>query len=203
MSLSTDAFSPAAFPRLGGADAGAERARERLRGYADGHAEGFRAAAAEAGAVHRHAEDERQARDAASAREVATALAALEAASRSLAERERALATVAHTDILRYAVELAETLLVGELSDDDRSATAAVRRALAVVDAGEIRAVRLHPDDLLVLERLAEDTPAFVLVPDETLTRGDAVAVLAHGHLDARIGSALKRARDAVTGGEA
>lgn len=199
--MSTDAFSPVVFPRLGDEGAGTEHARARLRGYADGHAEGFRAAAAEAAAAHRIAEEERVARAAESARDVASALAALRAAARSLADRESALTAIAHTQILEHAVELAEAILVGELEDAERSATAAVRRALAVVDPGEIRGVRLHPGDLRVLEQLDGETPAFPLIPDDTLDRGDAVALLDHGHIDARIAGAIDRARTAVAGG--
>lgn len=201
--MSTDAFSPVVFPRLGDQGAGTEHARARLRGYADGHAEGFRAAAAEAAAAHRVAEEERAARDAESARDVASALAALRSAARSLAERESALTAIAHSQILEHAVELAETILIGELQDTARSATAAVRRALAAVDPGDIRGLRLHPDDLRVLEQLDGETPAFPLIADDTLDRGDAVASLDHGHVDARIAGAIDRARAAVAGGAA
>ncbi|WP_372468681.1 FliH/SctL family protein [Microbacterium maritypicum] len=196
--MSTDAFSPVLFPRLDGRADGAEHARARMRGYAEGHAEGFRAGLAEAESAQRVAAAEQAARDAAAAREVATAVSALQAAALSLGERERELTAAARDEVLRGAIELAELILVAELSDAGSSAAAAARRALAVADPADIREVRLHPDDLRTLQTAESDLTTFALVADDTLERGDAVAILAHGHIDARIGSALERARRAL-----
>lgn len=54
-------------------------------------------------------------------------------------------------------------------------------------------AVRLHPDDVHLLAQAGVEDP--VLLADATLGRGDAVADLEHGFLDARIGTAVARAR--------
>ena len=196
--MSTDAFSPVLFPRLDGREGGEEHARARMRGYADGHAEGFRAGLAEAESAQRVAEDERMARESAAAREIASAIAALHTAARSLADREHELTTAAQEQVLRCAIELAELIIVGELSDAGASAAAAARRAVADAEPADIREVRLHPDDLRTLQESADELTAFSLVADETLSRGDAVASLAHGHIDARVGSALERARIAL-----
>ncbi|WP_262003404.1 FliH/SctL family protein [Microbacterium sp. Mcb102] len=196
--MSTDAFSPVLFPRLDGRADGAEHARARMRGYAEGHAEGFRAGLAEAESAQRVAAAEQAARDAAAAREVATAVSALQAAALSLGERERELTAAARDEVLRGAIELAELILVAELSYAGSSAAAAARRALAVADPADIREVRLHPDDLRTIQTAESDLSTFALVADDTLERGDAVAILAHGHIDARIGSALERARRAL-----
>lgn len=196
--MSTDAFAPVLFPRLDGRADGAEHARARMRGYAEGHAEGFRTGLAEAESAQRVAAAEQAARDAAAAREVATAVSALQAAALSLGERERELTAAARDEVLRGAIELAELILVAELSDAGSSAAAAARRALAVADPADIREVRLHPDDLRTLQTAESDLTTFALVADDTLERGDAVAILAHGHIDARIGSALERARHAL-----
>ena len=57
----------------------------------------------------------------------------------------------------------------------------------------------MHPEDLRVLAaEVGDGISGLTLVPDESLTRGDAVAVLAHGVIDARVGTALDRARRAV-----
>lgn len=196
--MSTDAFAPVLFPRLDGGTDGAEHARARMRGYADGHAEGFRAGLAEAEAAQRVAAAQQADREDAAAREVESAVSALHAAARSLGERERELTAAASDEVLRCAIELAELLLGAELSDAGSSAAAAARRALAVADAADIREVRLHPDDLRTIQTTESDLTAFALVADDTLERGDAVATLAHGHIDARIGSALERARRAL-----
>ncbi|MEU4016730.1 FliH/SctL family protein [Microbacterium sp. NPDC028030] len=197
--MSTDAFSPVLFPRLDGRGEGAEHRRARMRGYADGHAEGFRAGTAEAASAQRIAEEERAARDAAAAHEFDAAITALHAAARSLTQRERELTSAAEEQVLRCAIELAERIVVGELSDAGASAAAAARRALASAASAEIREVRVHPADLRTIQGSDADLSAFALVADEGLDRGDAVATLAHGHIDARIGTAFERARAALT----
>ena len=196
--MSTDAFSPVLFPRLDGHEDGAEHARARVRGYADGHAEGFRAGRADAEAAQQLAAAAQAEREAASTREAEAAVAALHTAARSLAARERELTSAAQEQVLRCAIELAELIIVGELSDAGSSAATAARRALEDADPAEIRTVRLHPDDLRTLQESGHDVAAFDLIPDDTLDRGDAVATLDHGHIDARIAGALDRARRAL-----
>lgn len=196
--MSTDAFSPVLFPRLDGRESGEEHARARMRGYADGHAEGFRAGRAEAEAAQRAAEEARTAREAVETRAIESAVAALHTAARSLGDRERELTAAAEDQVLRCAIELAELIIVGELSDPGASAAAAARRAIAGADPAELREVRLHPDDLLRLRESAGDLAGIALVADDTLDRGDAVATLAHGHIDARVSHALDRARRAL-----
>ncbi|MEJ1921889.1 FliH/SctL family protein [Microbacterium sp. KHB019] len=196
--MSTEAFSPAVFPRLHGGGLAAEREQARVRGYADGHAAGFRAGNAAAEAALATAAAERLAQDVEAAQAAADAAAALHAAARSLAERERSLVAATQSQVLSRAVELAELILAGELTDADDSATAAVRRALAAVDSAQVRELRLHPEDIRTLQRLGTQPDGFALTADETLDRGDAFAALDHGFVDARIGSALERARAAA-----
>jgi flagellar assembly protein FliH len=197
--MSTEAFSPVLFPRLDGRADGAEHARARMRGYAEGHAEGYRAGLAEAEAAQSIAAAQQAARDDAAAREVESAVSALHAAARSFGDREHELTDAAGDEVLRCAIELAELILGAELTDAGAAAAAAARRALAAAEPAEIREVRLHPDDLRTLQNRESELAAFTLVADGTLERGDAVATLAHGHIDARIGSALERARRALT----
>ncbi|QEA28730.1 hypothetical protein FGL91_09255 [Microbacterium sp. CBA3102] len=196
--MSTDAFSPVLFPRLDRREDGSEHARARLRGYADGHAEGYRSGLAEAASAQRVADAERAAREQESARRVEDAVSALHAAARSFGERERELTSAAQDHVLRCAIELAELILLGELSDAGASAAAAARRALEVGEPDEIREVRLHPDDLRTLEGTEGTIAGLLLIADDTLDRGDAVAILDHGRIDARVGSALERARRAL-----
>jgi len=196
--MSADAFAPAVFPRLDDGGLDAERERARRRGYAVGHAEGFRRATQAAAAA---AEEERARRTAEEAHRgdvVARAVATLETAAAALTARAAELTAASQRQLLAHAVELAEVILAGELADHAASAAASVRRALAAADTAEVREVRLSPHDLAVLDRLDGRPAAVALVADESLGRGDAVAVLDDGHIDARIGAAVERARRAV-----
>jgi flagellar assembly protein FliH len=176
----------------------AERERARVRGYAEGHAEGYRAGMAAAAQSLAQAEAEARARDADRERTVAATLAALRDAGAELSARTHELTAAAEERILAGAVELAEVILAAELAAPGDSATAALRRALAPVDAREASRVRLNPQDLEVIAQtgfLPEDVE---LEPDATLSRGDAVVVLEDGVVDARVAAALERARRAV-----
>jgi flagellar assembly protein FliH len=60
----------------------------------------------------------------------------------------------------------------------------------------------MHPDDLaLVADVAAPDSVE--LVADPTLARGDAIAELRSGLIDARLTAAVERARAALLGGAA
>ncbi|MDT0156370.1 FliH/SctL family protein [Microbacterium sp. ARD32] len=195
--MSTDAFAPAVYPRLRGADAVAadERRLARQRGYADGHAEGFRVAMAEAAEAAARADAERVDADATARREVASAVSALDAAVAALHARAEELTRLDEQRISARAIELAETILAEALADRDLSASTALRRALAAGGADPVAEVRMSADDVRTLQR-SDAAPAHVrVVADESLVAGDAIAVLQHGYVDARIGQALDRAR--------
>jgi flagellar assembly protein FliH len=83
-----------------------------------------------------------------------------------------------------------------------RTARAAVARALAVTVPGDVVTVRLHPADLAQLDAATRDSVAadVSFVADATLARGDAEAELRIGQVDARLGTALDRARTALLG---
>ncbi|WP_336645803.1 FliH/SctL family protein [Microbacterium sp. USHLN186] len=198
--MSTDAFAPAVFPRLRGADADAERLRARRRGYADGHADGFRVAAAEAAQVAAQQQLQREEADAAAQRALASALSALQAATEALDARTQNLAALAEQQISARAIELAEAILAEALTDRDFSAVSALRRALAAADGRPPAEVRLNPADLQTL-RAHDLLPAHAtFTADENLAAGDAITVLDDGLVDARIGGALARAREALYG---
>lgn len=196
--MSTEAFAPVAFPRLRGADAEAERRLARQRGYADGHAEGFRAAQAEAAAVAARAEAERLEERTAAQRALASALSALESTTTALRERADQLTRMDEQRVSARAIELAETILGQVLADRELAATSALRRALAAGGVDPVTEVRMSTDDLRTLQR-GDAVPAHVrVVADESLAPGDALAILQHGFVDARIGQALERARRAL-----
>jgi flagellar assembly protein FliH len=196
--MSADVFAPAVFPRLRDTALDAERDRARRRGYADGHAEGFRAAAEAASATAAEAEARRAAREAELRGAVAQAVATLQTAAAALTVRACELAATAQDRVHAHAVELAAVILAGELAVGETAATSAVRRALAAADDADVREVRLNAADLAVLERLGVQPEGVALVADDELARGDAVAILDDGFVDARIGAAVERARQAV-----
>lgn len=177
-------------------------------GYASGYSAGW-SAGTRAGLKEVEEQRRRIAEDAAARAERAAAAAqeALATLARAAAAAQARLAPVvtdAHAELTTTAVALAEALLGAELRDDDTSARAALRRALSVQDEDVVR-VRLNPDDLAHLTATLDSLPVDLAVPsdvelvaDPALGRGDAVAELAEGHLDARLGTALARARAAL-----
>ncbi|MDQ0613720.1 flagellar assembly protein FliH [Microbacterium sp. W4I4] len=193
--MSTDAFAPAVYPRLRGADAESERRLARQRGYADGHAEGFRAAMAEAAETATRAEAERVDAQTIARLEVASAVSALDAAVDALRVRAEELTRLDEQRISARAIELAETILGEALADRELSATTALRRAVAAGGADPVAEVRMSTDDVRTLQR-NDAVPAHVrVVADESLSAGESLAMLRHGFVDARIGQALDRAR--------
>lgn len=196
--MSTEAFAPAVYPRLRGADDETERRRAHRRGYADGHAEGFRVAAKRAEEAAARAEAELLAERSAARRELASAVSGLQAAAAALEARAQELTRLDEQRISARAIELAETILGEVLADRDLSARTALRRALAGADTGPLSEVRMNADDVRRLQR-DDALPAQVpVVADESLAPGESIAVLHDGVVDARIGSALDRARRAL-----
>ncbi|WP_156463301.1 hypothetical protein [Frigoribacterium sp. Leaf172] len=83
-----------------------------------------------------------------------------------------------------------------------RTARAAVARALDGAAGGVVTTIRMHPLDLALLDEStrASSAPGAVFAPDASLARGDAEADLPAGLIDARLGTALDRARRALLG---
>ncbi|HEY0259152.1 MAG TPA: FliH/SctL family protein [Lacisediminihabitans sp.] len=195
-------FSEMHFPMLHSTHDAAREAEARASGHAAGYAAGLRRAETEL--------TERAARLEADYQEASgRALARLDRAVEVLAASARAVAAsvvpvIAQAqDVLAdSALELAEAIVGVELSDAPRSAAAAVRRALGTVDPALVQTVRLNPDDLETLDAAWVAAAGVVFTGDPELARGDAISELEVGYLDARVSSALARARAAI-GGEA
>lgn len=202
--MSTDVqFSPLSFPPVGsGATTALAEAQARTRGHASGYAAGMRAAEetlryerAQAAAEH--------AQVMAAGRERIDALAALLAAAiDGVNARVAPVLADAQQTIAAASVEVAEAVIGVELSDAPTSARAAVTRALRDVDPAAVLVVRVHPQTLAAL-----DEPALVdginYSADASLQPGDAVVDFADGYLDARIATAVARARAALLEGPA
>jgi flagellar assembly protein FliH len=106
--------------------------------------------------------------------------------------------------VLAHAFELAEAIVGRTLHDPEGRAVDALGRAMnAAPDHGDIL-VSLHPDDYRNLVGTATDTDynyegrAVHLRSDPTLNPGDAVAETGTTTVDASIGTAVARAREAL-----
>jgi flagellar assembly protein FliH len=200
--MSTSAFAPLAFPELTSRRADELTERARVQGHSAGYAAGRREAftALERDRAALRAEADRSA--AAEVEDLRDASAALRRAADVLSARATAALAATEEELLAAAVELASLILGRALEDREGSAVAAVRRALDGADGAPVQAVRMHPQDVALLAAREQDVPGITLVADATLERGDAVAELEDGIVDAGIASALRRVRAVLTGGE-
>jgi flagellar assembly protein FliH len=215
------AFARVSYPSvsLPGSDAATTRqahdARAEARGHAAGYAAGLRAAELELAA--RRAVLEAEHSDLLHRLQAATvsAVEALAASARALDARVAPVLDDAEEALVATAFELAEAVLGYELraseSVDDGShgadatdprAGRTARAAVAVTDPGDVVTVRLHPADLAQLDAATRDSVAAEVsfVADASLARGDAEAERRIGQVDARLGTALDRARTALLG---
>lgn len=213
--MSTDAsHARVVFPQVGLDGRGDVQDRGYIQGHAAGYAAGLRAAAAEQEQLTLRLQSEHNAAMASARRQTDDALAVLGAAAAAFRQRFQLVLQDAEEVLAASALDLAEAVLGHELNDDDggRGARAALRRALpagtldnaapgaggpgAPSQGGAPAAVRLHPVDIAVLKAAGLAEGAGVeLVPDSSLERGDAMAQYPEGWLDARLGTALARAR--------
>lgn len=200
--MSTErAFSPVSFPAVGGTP-GLVEAQARTRGHASGYAAGMRAAEQTLRAQMDAAAAEHAALMASTRAQANQLAALLSAAIDAVNDRTAPVVAEAQKAIAEASVDLAEAIIGVELSDAPTSARAAVTRALRDIDPGSVLTLRMHPDTLAALDDTAI-VSGLSYSADPSLTPGDAVADFANGHLDARIGSAVARARAALLEGPA
>ncbi|GAA4158432.1 hypothetical protein GCM10022286_11300 [Gryllotalpicola daejeonensis] len=198
LSFASVAFADAvSTTAAGGSAAAAVRRDAELRGYAAGYAAGARRA-------ERMLEERRAAMEAADRklREAAAAAqrardARLEQVIAALEARLEPTIESVRGALLAGAVELAEALLGRELADDELSARAIAQRVIAADPERAVTRVRVNPaeasDVALMLTGRSVD-----VVGDPELARGDAIAELPDGLLDARITTAIARVRRAL-----
>jgi len=197
--MSIDAtFSRVNFPSLGTRSPTSEDVKSRASGHAAGYAAGLRAAAAEIAAEEARREAELAEALAAADARANAAVAILSAASEALEKRTSPVLAEAQDAIAATAMELAEAILGRELSDSETSAVTALQRALADIELDLVQVVRLNPEDLEFLDWQGKLTPTVTFEADATLARGDAVTEFEEGYLDARVASAVERARRAI-----
>ena len=189
------AFAELTYPSLVPMGTEEETERARVRGHATGYAAGMRAAEAEVARVAARAHDEREALRADAAIALASALAALEAATSRVSELASLVLAESDAALAAAAIELAESILGRELSDGEASARVALTRAFSTIDPDAVLDVRLSPVDLAVLAASGIESTTVRMIADPTLARGDAVVDVPEGRVDARISTALDRAR--------
>lgn len=162
-------------------------------GYAAGYARGLRDAEAERAAERQAASELRTTLESAAAVQRDRGRAAIDAAVTAMRAAampvvEDCLDTVADT-----SARLVEAVLGVAVRDDELIGRAALRRVLDAADGDELVNVRVHHS--------VADTFRIAGVPvtvDPSLAPGDVVAELPHGFIDARLGTALARAREAL-----
>lgn len=200
-------FSRVSFPSLRDNSHDRGTVRSHALGHAAGYAAGLHAANAE---VERLKADLYAEHDTAVRAEQARldrAVAVLTASARALNERTLPVIADVQDSLVAAALELAEAILGYELSSIDNSARSALIRATTLVDPKIAHTVRMNPEDLAVLDDLAvlEETTRgsanVAFVADASLSRGDALTEFPDGYLDARISTALARAKDVLVGG--
>ncbi len=171
-----------------------------IRGHSIGYTFGMRAA--DAAALARRAEMEAEYAAGLQQLRAATeqAVATLNTAVAALNAVLLPVVTEAQDALLAGSLELAEAVIGKELSDGGHSARAALTRALTQQASVGTYAVRMNPADLAALDEDAVAGARVSFVPDPGLAPGDAMAEFEYGFLDARIGTALARAKVALRG---
>jgi flagellar assembly protein FliH len=193
-------FSLAAFPAIRSDGRGPVETRGMARGHAAGYAAGIRAAADNTEALRDSLRAEHEAALVRMQSECDRAVAVLSAAARALNDRTLPVVVEAQDTLAAAAVDLAEAIIGHTLDDKKRAAHAALTRAIVQLDPVVRAVVRMNPDDLAVLDDNILSQTHVTLIPDPTLACGDAVSELPDGFLDARIGTALARAKAALLG---
>jgi flagellar assembly protein FliH len=179
-----------------------ERDQARTAGYAAGYAAGAREAARVAAAEAVRLEWLRREDGVRRSGEHEAAVAVLARVTRAAAARTAPVLADAERAVHAAALELASVVLGCELADGEHSARTALARVLADPQVPGLHTVRLHPRDLDALRAAGgvPDVAGVQLVADPTLAPGDAVGQHPDGYLDARVATALARARAALLG---
>lgn len=204
--MSTDsAFSVSRLPVISDDRARANRESGRVAGYAAGWAQGSRAAAEATAEACARREQRAEEALVALRNQFAAAVDALTAAADAAAVRVDPVLAEANATLLAQSMELARAIIGVELSDDARSAQAALTRALAVPADVELVRIRLSERDMAALDDGLALSDGQIKLPDGVqlqvdlaLTPGDAISEYDGGFLDSRIGTAVARAHGAL-----
>lgn len=200
--MSTEAkFAPISYPSLRGSNQDRMEAQGNARGHAAGYSAGMQLAAAEARQQQAQLQSEHDAAMRHGQVKVDRTVAVLNDAVRALNARSAPVLREVHDALAAAALDLAEAVIGYELADTESSARAALKRGLADVDEPAVQTVRMNPDDTALLAPELCERSGIHVTADPTLARGDAITEFDDGYLDARIGTALARAKAALLGG--
>jgi flagellar assembly protein FliH len=171
-----------------------EAAREA--GYAAGFDQGYQEGS-ERG--RREAEQETQAR---ADRELKAAVAALESIARELVDPLGSAADDIEPELLLLVTTLAQRVIMAELDTRAELVQGVLHQALAQLPSrhAQVR-VRVHPEDLAVVEAYAEDHQENIRwLADNELTRGGCLVESGPSRIDASVETRLMQAIDASWG---
>lgn len=201
MPLSANAgHSALKYPALMTPAKASETSAAYTHGRTAGYTAGLRAATAEAAERRAEMEAEHAALLRQCIARTERGLAALVAAVKALDAVTVPVVTQAQDVLVHSTLDLAEAVIGHELTQGDLSARAALARVMAHPILPGVHTVRMNPTDLAMLKDADLDSVGLTIVPDESLASGDATADFEDGHLDARIQTALGRAKDALLG---
>lgn len=195
---SSPEFATLSFPSLRTPVRDDTEDRARIGGHAAGYAAGLRAAEEDVATRVAALEAEHTATLLHLQARVDLSVSILNAAVVALHERTVPVLETAHAAIAEAAIQIAEAVVGSELGDSGTAAKSALVRALDSVDLTTVQTVRLNPDDLTALGEATLGAAGVTFTADPSLARGDAVTEFANGYLDARIATALARARTAI-----
>ncbi|MBM7773340.1 flagellar assembly protein FliH [Actinokineospora baliensis] len=174
------------------------RAGAHAEGYATGWAQGMREAREATTAARDRAKAELDRLLGERAQRTDFAVSAVDTAARQVLATTVRRAEDLAEQVLAAAVELAEAMLGTQLSVAvTDSARAGLARAVGALPATAAVTVRVNPLDLAELTADGDPTPGreVTLVADQTVSRGDAIALTAVTTVDATLGAALARIR--------
>lgn len=195
-------LKPITYPAVATPEQAQLRADAMQRGHQRGHTLGYAAGlqrAREEAALRRAGMDaEHGALLARLTADTNAEIAALVAAGAALAARTKPVLDEAEQTLFACALSLAEAVLGRELGDGSASAQAILARVLARQDETGAPLVRVNPQDLDAIRAESLAASGLKTVADPAMARGEAVAEYPEGFLDARISTALDRARRAL-----
>lgn len=112
-----------------------------------------------------------------------------------LANLRRRVRQEAEEDAVRLAVAVAKRVLNRELTVDPESLLGIVKAAFQKIDARETHRVRMHPEDLPLVQNQAQQLgfpPNLELYPDPSLERGAVIFETTRGNMDASVAVQLR-----------
>jgi flagellar assembly protein FliH len=178
----------------------ARRAAEAA-GYAAGWSAGMQQARAAVEEENRELRSQAFRAASADRESISRAMGSLSAAAAELTTRSAPTLDEVEQLIVDGAFAIAEALIGTVLRDDTVRGAAAVRRALAGVPSDAPVTVRVHPADRdILLTRGGAPGAEVLLISDDSLTPGDAIAVSGATTVDARISAGLDRVRRLLEG---